>query len=119
MSKPGNVPCGPCRACCRNELIPLIPEDGDIVESYEHEMHFVPTVGEIAVLRRKKNGECVYLGRDGCTIHGRAPAVCKAFDCRMFYLSKSRAERQALRQGSQSSAAVFNAGKTRLKTLEF
>jgi len=31
------------------------------------------------------NGDCVYLGADGCTIHGRQPAVCKAFDCRVFF----------------------------------
>lgn len=34
------------------------------------------------MLAHKANGECVYLGKKGCTIHDRAPIVCKAFDCR-------------------------------------
>lgn len=117
MSNLGDVPCGPCHACCRHELIVLLPDEGDIVESYDHVVMFIPGAGETPYLRQKKNGECIYLGRDGCTIHQRRPHICKIFDCRMFYLSKSRAERQALRAGSQTTAAIFNAGRTRLKTL--
>jgi hypothetical protein len=36
------------------------------------------------------------LGRDGCTLHDRAPAICPAFDCRDLFLSKTRAERLAM-----------------------
>lgn len=45
MSKLGDVPCGPCRACCRSEVIALLPDEGDVIESYEHETMFVNGMG--------------------------------------------------------------------------
>jgi Fe-S-cluster containining protein len=35
-------------------------------------------------LRRTPDGDCVYLGPQGCTIHGRHPVICKIFDCMNF-----------------------------------
>ena len=122
MSEPktklGDVPCGPCHACCRSELVMILPDEGDIIENYDHELIFIPGVGEMAFLRHLKNGDCVYLGRDGCTIHGRAPHLCKIFDCRGFYLSKTRAERQEHRKHGLVARAVLNAGRERLQTLD-
>jgi Fe-S-cluster containining protein len=44
---------------------------------YETEM-----IGDDLVLKRK-NGWCVYRDKvEGCTIYGRAPIACQAFDCR-------------------------------------
>ena len=96
----------------------LLPDEGDVVENYDHEMIFIPGVGEMAFLRHLKNGDCVYLGRDGCTIHGRAPHLCKIFDCRGFYLSKTRAERQEHRKNGIVARSVLNAGRERLRTLD-
>ena len=31
---------------------------------------------------RQVDGRCVYATAAGCSIHGRAPAVCREFDCR-------------------------------------
>jgi Fe-S-cluster containining protein len=118
MSKLGDVPCGPCHACCRSELIALIPEDGDDVASYDHDLIFLPGLGEVAYIKHRKNGDCVYLGRDGCTIHQRRPVICRAFDCRAFYLSKTRAERQEHRKAGAMARAVLNAGHERMKTLD-
>ena len=95
-----------------------MPEDGDVVDSYEHQVMMIPGVGMLAFLKQRANGDCIYLGRDGCTIHKRAPLICQTFDCRAFYLSKTRAERQALSHGSKNSKAIFFAGRTRLKTLD-
>ena len=118
MTKLGDVPCGPCRACCRSEAIALFPEDGDDVASYEHELISFPGIGEVAVLKHKPNGDCIYLDRDGCSIHHRRPEICRVFDCRAFYLGMSRAERQTTRKHSPLTRATLNAGHERLKTLD-
>ncbi len=73
------------------------------------------------MLRKKANGDCFYLGEKGCTIWDKAPGVCKAFDCRLWYsgaLQKySRPERrQMLREGSLN-AEIFYAGKKRVRSL--
>lgn len=72
----------------------------------------------MAYLKHRKNGDCIYLGRDGCTIRERRPHLCRIFDCRGHYLSKTRAERQELSTGSPLARTIFNAGRTRLKTLD-
>ena len=45
-------------------------------------------------LKQKPNGECVYLDENGCTIHDRAPAVCRAYSCVGQYMMLTRAERR-------------------------
>jgi uncharacterized protein len=112
MTALGNVPCNGCRACCLHDTIPLLPERGDLIWTYEHE------VIATAVLWYGETGECIYLGPDGCTIHDRAPAICRAFDCREIFLSKTRAERLALIKSGVVSNEVFLAGRKRLKTLD-
>src|SRR5450432_1435754 len=90
MTALGNVPCNGCRACCLHDMIPLLPERGDLIWTYKHEV-VATAAGPKAVLQRGETGECIYLGRDGCTIHDRAPAICRAFDCRQLFLSKTPA----------------------------
>ncbi len=108
-----NVPCNGCRACCRYEMIPL--QDGDDPRMYEHRVITTP-IGDLAVLKRQPNGDCIYLGVDGCTIHGRAPVVCRAFDCRAWYAMQTSAERRVLKRDPGSRDVVL-AGKARLHTL--
>lgn len=125
------VPCNGCTACCINDLIFLKPEFGDRVE--DHAGNTVeasnPLTGERGVALKHKpkreGGGCIYLGPTGCTIHGRAPAVCRAFDCRRLYLSLfdiPRVERRRLQRDLQKrglmSREVIEAGKARLHTLE-
>ena len=117
MSVLGEVPCGPCRACCRHDLIPLMPERGDLVWTYEHDVIVTPA-GPSAVLRCAGSGECTYLDRDGCTIHNRAPAVCRAFDCRYLVYGKTSAELDAMVNSGMASKEIFSAGRKRLKTLD-
>ena len=45
-----------------------------LIWTYEHEV-IATAAGPTAVLRYGETGECIYLGRDGCTIHDRAPAI--------------------------------------------
>ena len=41
----------------------------------------------IEVIKPRPNGDCLYLGPGGCTIHDRAPAICRAFGCRKYFAS--------------------------------
>jgi len=98
-------------------MIPLMPEHGDRIWTYEHKV-VATAAGPTAVLECGGTGECIYLGRDGCTIHDRAPAICRAFDCRDLFLSKTRPERLALAESGAVSNEVFSAGRKRFKTLD-
>lgn len=81
------VPCDGCTLCCRNDMIMLHPEMGDRPEDYLTERAVNPITGRMGLMVAKKPGttDCVYLGEHGCTIHGRAPAICREFDCGKFY----------------------------------
>jgi uncharacterized protein len=111
-----HVPCNGCTACCKNEVLVLEPENGDDVDSYEHETVPHPITGEPAIaLKRQANGDCVYLGPTGCTIHERAPAQCREFDCRELFVSFTRKERRQIeRVNGQKARDIFAAGRQRL-----
>lgn len=114
------VPCNGCRACCqRNELIPLQPQDGDDVAAYAHRQE----VKGHWFLTHQDNGDCAYLGPTGCTIYERRPAVCRAFDCRKFFLTLqalNRRERRRLASEYRmtADAHIMAAGKARLASLD-
>ncbi len=78
MSAEAIVPCNGCTACCVNDAVRLLP--GDDVGGYLTEPH--PWMSGERVLAHKDNGECVYLGNGGCTIHARRPRMCRTMDCR-------------------------------------
>jgi hypothetical protein len=95
----------------------LFPERGDDVASYEHE---IIDLGDqtVAVLRLRPNGDCIYLDEaTGCTIHNRAPAVCKAFDCRQYFLGMTRQDRRITERQAKNKSEIFAAGRERLLTL--
>ncbi len=112
-----DVPCNGCTACCKNEFKLLIPEQGDVIESYEHKWIDVPKIGRRARLANKPNGECVYLTDTGCSIHDRAPRICRAFDCRRFFKMHTRTERRRMVEQGTYSPDVLRAGRQRVNTL--
>lgn len=112
-----NVPCGSCQLCCHHDVIMLFPEKGDDVSSYEHEYRDLP-MGRVPILKKGASGNCVYLGTSGCTIHDRAPAICRVFDCRRWYLSKTRTERRVMVKLGMADQAIFDAGRERLASLQ-
>lgn len=114
------VPCNGCRVCCQNELLFLHPEMGDRAEDYDTVPAVNPITGRRGLaLRSKPNGECIYLGPGGCTIHDRAPAICKEFDCRRLLrkLGGRPAQRRALKTGMVTKE-LFDAARARMHTLE-
>jgi hypothetical protein len=114
------VPCNGCRACCQGELLILHPELGDVPASYLHEAVAHPLTGKPALaLQHKPNGDCIYLGETGCTIHHRAPAICREFDCRKFFLGLGdRAARRRLLKQGMVTKDVVEAGRSRLASLD-
>lgn len=109
-----HVACGTCRACCRNNLILLLPEDGDDLDLFTEKVgHTLPDGSTAWVLKHKPNGDCAYLGPDGCLVHGHHPAVCRAFDCIGFYRSRTRRQRRADASGSPTTKAILRAARER------
>lgn len=92
------VHCNGCTACCRGWNVELQPQDD--WSTYDHQE---------GVLRRTADGACVYLGDAGCTIHDRAPYVCRKFDCRVRFLQWQQGE-----PGAGASKDVLIAGGQRL-----
>lgn len=116
---PTQVSCDGCTECCKSHQILLLhPEQGDDVESYRFQALTDPATGKaLFALAADENGRCVYLGATGCTIYERRPVLCRSFDCRKHYLILPRQDRDNLVKLGVSSRAVFNAGRSRLKTL--
>lgn len=116
MKKTGaaDVPCNGCTLCCRKwHMVALKPEHGDDPSQYQTIVH-----GGIVMLAFKENGDCVYLGPEGCTIHERAPVVCKTFDCRVVFATSTRESRRMMMKTGQEEKAVYKAGRDRLDTLD-
>lgn len=82
-----DVPCNGCTACCKHDDVFLRP--GEDPRDYRVERVLDATKGEMGWRLQHKakrdGGGCIYLGDGGCTIHDRAPAVCKQFDCRFVH----------------------------------
>lgn len=111
MSGPDIAPvdCGACRACCKRQLITLQP--GEDPSAYDCHTIEGPA-GNLYALRHKPNGDCVYLGPDGCVIYGRHPIICRVFDCVAFAAAWPRARRREA--GMKGKDEVFKAGLARL-----
>lgn len=77
--------CMGCTKCCDGDPIPLDPRYDDIA-SYAYEV----ASGLLLLKRSSGSNNCVYLTTEGCGIHDRKPKVCRDFDCRAYYLAKSR-----------------------------
>lgn len=71
--------CGGCRKCCLGDTITLM--EGDDPTLYKTKL-----VEGRRVLRKRKNGNCIYLGARGCTIWPKQPTMCRKFDCRTYAL---------------------------------
>jgi hypothetical protein len=79
--KPSSVPCNGCRACCINDQVSLHPELGDKLVDHFGNVDFS---NNVAWLKHKENGECIYLAEQGCSLFGKPsrPAICVELDCR-------------------------------------
>jgi len=76
------VPCNGCTLCCQGDAIRLTEEDNP--DEYLTEPH--PYISGALMLAHKSNGDCIYLVESGCSIHDRAPSLCRSADCRSIAL---------------------------------
>ena len=77
-----NVPCNGCTLCCQGDAIRLLPDDNP--SEYQTVPH--PYIHGALMLAHKPNGKCIYLNEHGCSIHHRAPSLCRRADCRALAL---------------------------------
>ena len=87
-----DVPCNGCKSCCVNDAIMLHPDCGDNPADFKTVPFTNPLTGVAGLMVAKKplSTECYYLGSNGCTIHGRAPVICREFDCGKVYAAQHR-----------------------------
>lgn len=118
--KVSDVPCHGCTACCRHTLIVLIPEEGDLADLYETQDVVNPVTGHPAkALLQTRDGACTYLGDHGCSIYEHRPVICKAFDCRRYFLDfHTREERRRAMRMGMVDPKVIQAGAARLSSLK-
>jgi Fe-S-cluster containining protein len=114
-----NVPCNGCTLCCRGyQAIILHPECGDDAAKYQTVEVPNPLTGEPALMvEQKPNGDCIYLGEQGCSIYEDRPIICRGYDCRKHYMTLTKAVRQALVEKGMASKDTFAAGKQRIGSL--
>jgi len=123
-----DVPCAGCTACCKHDDVFLRPDENP--RDYRVERAFDSMRGEMGWRLQHKppreGGGCTYLGDGGCTIHDRAPAVCKQFDCRFVFAMLEELPRPMRRRlthlyGSKSiyGHEVRAAAKARMDGFDF
>lgn len=95
--------CNGCRKCCLGEMIVLMP--GDDPTQYKTKM-----LQGKHILKHGKDGNCVYLGKRGCQIYNRQPAMCRMFDCRKYALVKQNDTKPSTKQ----QTILIEEGKHRL-----
>ena len=110
------VPCGACRVCCLLSWVFLDPKRGDVAELYDtvDVIHPITGAPAKALAHQPNGGGCIYLGPSGCTIHERAPSLCRDFDCRVYYaqtMAKPRTIRKRELSDFYSARELFDAGR--------
>lgn len=112
------ISCNGCRACCQYEALVLHPEMGDKPREYLCVTMTNPLTGNLVfALARKENGECIYLGPEGCTNYINRPAICREFDCRKFYLKVKQGNVLMKLASDLAGDEVLKEGEKRLHTL--
>lgn len=108
--QPASVPCNGCTACCKHDRVFLGPRDDPKAYRWHVEHGY-------AVLDRQADGSCVYLSANGCSIHDKAPSICKRMDCRVLYMKTAPEMRAARELHNPQMVHVYAAGRDRLHTL--
>jgi uncharacterized protein len=107
------VPCNGCTLCCEGDAVRLEPED--LARGYKTEPH--PYIAGALMIAHKPNGECLYLAEEGCTIHDRAPALCRAADCRSVAARFGFEEAKTLHVMGRLDFRVWDRGRELLQSV--
>lgn len=94
------VPCNGCTLCCHGDAIRILPhEDASKWQTVPH-----PFAPGALMLDHKPNGDCLYLGESGCTIHTDKPQQCVEMDCRN--IARSLTGTQARKLDARAKAGI-------------
>lgn len=95
----------------------LHPEGGDDPSKYQTIEVQNPITGKMGLaIAHKPNGDCIYLGDEGCSIHDTAPLICQEFDCRRYVQRFVQGNRKAKLAAAKNNPMVRE-GMKRMKTL--
>jgi hypothetical protein len=108
------VPCNGCTLCCQGDAIRLTEEDNP--KEYLTEPH--PYIPGAPMLAHKPNGDCIYLIENGCSIHNRAPSLCKSADCRSIALKYDFETAMQLHQMKRIDIRVWDKGMELIKEMK-
>jgi Fe-S-cluster containining protein len=96
-------------------MTPVLVDKGDDPAQYQTAVCFHPGKEPFLILDRKDNGDCVYLDEHGCTIHDRAPFICRDFDCRQLFKQSDRAGRRLAVKRGEVDKRLFDRGRELLE----
>lgn len=108
------VPCSGCTLCCQGDAIRLLEEDDP--ESYTTEPHSY--ISGALMIAHKPNGDCIYLDDTGCSIHNRAPSLCKLADCRALAFRYDFETALKLHETGRIDLRVWDKGNELLKQMQ-
>ena len=108
------VPCNGCTLCCQGDAIRLLEEDNP--DEYITEPHsYIPGA---LMLAHKPNGDCIYLEEKGCSIHDRAPSLCKSADCRSIAFKYNFETALKLHEMGRIDLRVWDKGNELIKDMK-
>lgn len=114
------VPCNGCTACCRGDQAVVLKDRwGDDPAAFGRENLQIENYhGTMQMtLKRKPNGDCIFLGLAVCTIHDKRPAACRQFDCRRIAVGLSEDQRAEAVRRELYSQAMIDAGVARVASV--
>ena len=107
-----NVPCGGCTRCCHNDTVRLLPEDDPSQYQTKPHQHMTGAL----MLAHAPNGDCVYLGPQGCTIHATKPLMCRQMDCRLLAQKITWTKARKLEAQGVLHMSIWRRGKELLRS---
>ena len=108
------VPCNGCTLCCQGDAVRITEEDN--ADEYLTEPH--PYIPNALMIAHKPNGDCIYLNDTGCSIHDRAPSLCRSADCRSLALKYDFDTAMQLHKMKRIDIRVWDKGKDLLKEMK-
>jgi Fe-S-cluster containining protein len=111
---PFSFVCGRCSACCTNKKIQVNPYEITRLATQcgLTTTKFIQDKTEKGVyLQRHSDGTCLFLGKDGCSVHPNRPLVCRLYPlCR--YVSSEESETFTVAELTTNCQGVINEGGT-------
>lgn len=89
------VPCGSCTACCRSQLVAVMPEDAPNANHYRtRSLGKMESGDDVLVLVVEADGNCTHLVGGKCEVYDVRPIICRTYDCREQFRKMTRNQRR-------------------------